>query len=100
MATVFFLLLLISLTSASLLGGWTDADVHDEKLEGFVNTAVEEISAKSNSMFRNKLVKITNAKMQVRKFYFVYFYSASFWGVFKVGSSESSRYRQRREVCV
>lgn len=67
MANVGILLfaVLITLAYSAITGGWEPLAVDDEKVLGIAQSAMLELEAKSNSMFRNKLVKVTNAKKQI-----------------------------------
>ena len=62
---VFLFAVLINITYSAIAGGWEPLQADDEKVLSIAQSAMQEMEARSNSIFRNKLVKVTNAKMQV-----------------------------------
>ena len=51
--------------SYALPGGFNDVDLNDEDLLRLAQSATTKINAKSNSMYAQKLIKVTDAKVQV-----------------------------------
>ena len=49
-----------------ILGGWRDVDVNDDDTHEVAKAAVEQLSARSNSMFKSKLVTVKSAQVQVQ----------------------------------
>lgn len=51
--------------ASGLFGGDTDIDVNDDDIQKLAKAAVDQLNARSNSMFKSKLVTLKSAKVQV-----------------------------------
>jgi len=67
LAVVSFLLACLCLSLADpILDGWRDVDVNDDDTHEVAKAAVELLSARSNSIFKSKLVTVKSAEVQVQ----------------------------------
>lgn len=55
----------LSAVLSAMPGGWKAVDIGTDDAKDIANTAVVLLERRSNSMYRNKLVKLTSAKVQV-----------------------------------
>ncbi|KAI0221793.1 Cathepsin F [Lamellibrachia satsuma] len=51
--------------ASGLFGGDTDIDVNDDDIQKLAKAAVDQLNARSNSMFKSKLVTLKSAKVQL-----------------------------------
>lgn len=66
LVVVLLLLVCSCLSSATgILGGWKDVDVNDDDVKEVAKGAVELLSARSNSMYKSKLVTLKSAQVQL-----------------------------------
>ncbi|KAK2175381.1 hypothetical protein NP493_737g02080 [Ridgeia piscesae] len=66
LAVVSFLLACLCLSLADpILDGWRDVDVNDDDTHEVAKAAVELLSARSNSIFKSKLVTVKSAEVQI-----------------------------------
>ncbi len=66
---VALLLLATSCPSLANVGGWRDVDVNGDdtqEVKELAASCVDELSARSNSMFKAKLMTLESAQVQVR----------------------------------
>ena len=66
---VALLLLAASCVSLANVGGWRDIDVNGDdtkEVRELAASCVDELSARSNSMFKAKLMSLESAQVQVR----------------------------------
>ncbi len=60
-----FVLCTFSPVFGQMVGGWSVADVNSESVQNAAKFATAEIEAQSNSMWRNKFMKVLHAETQV-----------------------------------
>ncbi|MRC56976.1 hypothetical protein GH877_30435, partial [Bacillus thuringiensis] len=66
LAVVLLLLAGSCLSSATgITGGWTDVDVNNYEMIELAKTVVEQLNARSNSMFESILVTLKSGRVQV-----------------------------------
>ncbi len=60
-----FLLCTFSSVYGQMLGGWSAADVNSDSVQNAAKFATSTIEAQSNSMWRNRFMKVLHAQTQV-----------------------------------
>jgi len=62
---IFYLLLLLVGTACAVPGGWSEADVEAKDVQDAANFGATEISSRSNSLFKSRLLTVLKAESQV-----------------------------------